>query len=218
MSADPARPYEPGPVPEDIRRLVAVDAAWEADAERYRRMLVAANARTNLVGAESLPDFWRRHFLDSAQLLRFAPDALAWADLGAGAGLPGIPLAILMKHRAGARVHLIESRAKRCAFLGDVVSQLDLPAEVHHARGEDLSLAVEVVTARACAPLDRLLGLAKPYIDRGALALFLKGEGVEAEIAAARARWRFEARCAVSLSDPRGRVVEISGVSHAPGR
>ena len=119
-------------------------------------------------------------------------------------------LAILLKGRPGARVHLVESVAKRCRFLADVAAELALPVEIHNARAEDLRLKVEVVTARACAPLSRLLGFAKPYLDLGAKGLFLKGAEVDSEISEARKSWRFAAKIHPSLSDPRGRVVEIS--------
>jgi 16S rRNA (guanine527-N7)-methyltransferase len=179
------------------------------DVERFRARLTDANRVTNLVGESTLAEFWRRHFVDSAQLRWAAPSALAWADLGSGAGLPGVVLAILLKDRPGALVHLIESMAKRCRFLCEVVAALDLPAVVHHARAESLELKVEMVTARACAPLDRLLTYARPYLARGAQGLFLKGAEVEAEIAEARRSWRFKARTTPSLSDPRGRLLSI---------
>jgi 16S rRNA (guanine527-N7)-methyltransferase len=179
------------------------------DAERFRVMLTEANRVTNLVGESTLGDFWRRHFIDSAQLLWHETSARVWADLGSGAGLPGVVLAILLKSRTGAHVHLIESMAKRCRFLADVVEVLDLPATVHNVRAESLELQVEMVTARACAPLDRLLTYARPYLARGARGLFLKGAEVEAEIAEARRHWRFSARSRPSLSDPRGRLLSI---------
>ncbi|HXU99108.1 MAG TPA: 16S rRNA (guanine(527)-N(7))-methyltransferase RsmG [Caulobacteraceae bacterium] len=190
--------------------LSRFDAAHLADVEQFRLMLARANERMNLVGASTLGDFQRRHFLDSAQLLDLAPKARKWADLGSGAGLPGLILAILLKGEAGARVHLVESTTKKCRFLSEVAAELALPAEVHNARAELLRLSVEVVTARACAPLTRLLGYAKPYLDRGAKGLFLKGEEVDTEIREARESWRFAVQIHPSLSDERGRIVEVS--------
>src|SRR5206468_1821796 len=140
----------------------------------------------------ALAEFWLRHAYDSAQLLALAPKAKVWADLGAGAGFPGIVLAILLKGAAGSHVHLVESMAKRCRFLSDVVEQLDLPATVHHARAEDLTLKVHVVTARACAPLSRLLSYAQPYLRKNVVALFLKGQDVEVEVAEATRYWKFQ--------------------------
>ena len=195
--------------PDDFARIVGATPERLSEVEAYRGMLGAANATVNLVGASTLTDFWSRHFVDSAQLLWFEPDAVTWADLGSGAGLPGIILAILLKGRQGARVHLVESVSKKCRFLSEVVERLDLPAQVHNVRAESLTLSVDVVTARACAPMDRLLGFSKGMFDRGARGLFLKGAQGQSEISAAKAHWRFDATVFTSLSDPRGQVVAI---------
>ena len=189
-------------------------AAQLADAEIYRSMLAAANAQMNLVGPSALEDFWGRHFLDSAQLANLAPQARSWADLGTGAGFPGLVLAILLKDRADAQVHLVESQAKKCRFLSEVAQVLGLPVKVHNARAETLRIKVDVVTARACAPLQRLLGYADPFFRRGALGLFLKGEGVDLEISEARRAWRFKSEVKPSASDERGRILWISELSH----
>ena len=215
---DAASPLDGLGLPAGFAERVGATPERMADAETFRGMLIKANAVMNLVGETTLPDFWRRHFVDSAQLPWIAPKARTWADLGAGAGLPGVVLAILFKGRDGAHVHLVESIAKRCAFLQRVVDALGLPATVHNARAESLRLRVDVVTARACAPLARLLGFAEPYLWRGATALFLKGEGVAGEIAAAQADWRFTASCRESLSDPRGRVLALSDVARTSAR
>jgi 16S rRNA (guanine527-N7)-methyltransferase len=190
--------------------------AQMADLEAFRQELVAANAVMNLVGPDSLPDFWNRHVYDSAQLLEHAPEALTWADLGAGAGFPGLVLAILLKGRPGGHVWLIDSLGKRCRFLEIVVAELDLPATVINGRAEAQTLEVDIVTARALAPMDSLLGYAQPYMGRGAKGLFLKGEKAEAELAAARRSWRFEAALSVSRSDPRGRLVEVRSLRRVP--
>lgn len=177
--------------------------------ERYRVLLADWNERLNLVGPSAMAEFWNRHAFDSWQLLPLAPQALTWADLGTGAGLPGIVIAAFLKGRDGAEVHLVETLAKRCRFLAEVVAELDLPARVHNARAEDLSLPVDVVTARACAPFVRLFRYAEPHLARGATGLFLKGETAEGELEAARESWTFEADLQPSLSDSRGRVVTI---------
>ena len=177
--------------------------------EHYRSYLEDWNQRINLVGPATLPVFWSRHAWDSAQLLNLAPDALLWADLGTGAGLPGIVLAILEKDRPGFHVHLVESMAKRCRFLQEVVQGLALPATVHHSRAEDLGLSVDIVTARACAPMARLFGYAQPYFKRGATGLFLKGQDVASDLAEATRSWDFDADILPSLSDPRGQIVRV---------
>ncbi len=168
----------------------------------------------NLVGPTALADFWVRHVLDSAQLLHVEQAALRWADIGAGAGFPGVVLAILLKGRAGAELHLVESMAKRVSFLQHVVTALSLPAEVHHTRAEALPppRGIEVVTARACAPFPKLFEYTSRFFAAGATGLFLKGQGVEAELTEARRRWTFTSSLTASRSDPAGRIVRIEGL------
>lgn len=185
-----------------------------ADLHVYRALVAEWNERMNLVGPSALDAFWLRHAYDSAQLLPLAPEARVWADLGAGAGFPGLVLAILLKDSPGAKLHLVESMAKRCVFLREVAAQLSLPVQVHNVRAEDVKLAgVEVVTARACAPLARLLGFAWPLLGNKlpeqTIALFLKGESVEQELTEARTAWDFHVERSPSLSDPRGRILRI---------
>ncbi|CAN7476538.1 16S rRNA (guanine(527)-N(7))-methyltransferase RsmG [Phenylobacterium sp. LjRoot225] len=200
---------------ESFARATGATPQQIADLERFQVMLADWNEKMNLVGPATLDVFWNRHAWDSAQLLKLAPDALVWADLGAGAGLPGLVLAILGKGRPGFHVHLVESMAKRCRFLSEVVGALELPATVHNERAENLQLAVDIVTARACAPLVRLLGYARPYLKSGALGLFLKGQDVAAELDEAAKSWEFEADTIPSLSDPRGQVVRVRRLGRA---
>lgn len=202
----------------DARSFAAASGATPAqmaDLSRFLEMLAAGNAVMNLVGPATIPDFWNRHAWDSAQLLKLAPEAGRWADLGAGAGFPGLVLAILGKGRAGFHVHLVESMAKRCRFLAEVVRELDLPATVHNARAENLALPVDIVTARACAPLHRLLGYARPYLHAGATGLFLKGQDVASELDEATRYWDFSADVVPSMSDGRGRIVRIGRLGRA---
>ncbi len=186
-----------------------------ADLEAFRLRLVEANAVMNLVGPDSLPDFWNRHVWDSAQLLELVPGAKTWADLGAGAGFPGLVLSIMLKGRDGAHVWLIDSLAKRCRFLREVVDALSLPATVIVGRAEAQSVTCDIVTARAVAPMEKLLGYAQPYFQRGAQGLFLKGERAESELIEARKSWHFEAELAPSQSDVRGRIVTIRSLRRA---
>lgn len=194
---------------EDFARISGATADQMERLETYLDLLAEWNEKMNLVGPATLPDFWNRHVLDSAQLLDLAPEARTWADLGTGAGLPGVVLAILGRGRPGFHVHLVESMQKRCRFLDEVVRRLDLPATVHNARAEDIRLKADVVTARACAPLTRLLAFARPYLKQGALGLFLKGQDVQAELEQARRDWDLEAEVLQSRSDERGRIVKV---------
>ncbi|HEY5411460.1 MAG TPA: 16S rRNA (guanine(527)-N(7))-methyltransferase RsmG [Caulobacteraceae bacterium] len=215
MSAAPAPPRAIEVADFDSAAFATATGATPAqlaDLERFRELLGEWNDRMNLVGPSALDAFWGRHAYDSAQLLPLAPAARTWADLGAGAGFPGLVLAILLKGRGGAKVHLVESTAKRCRFLDEVVGSLDLPASIHNARAESLSLTVDIVTARACAPLPRLLEFAWPYLRQGATGLFLKGQDVEAELVQATTSWGFKAELLPSLSDPSGRIVRVKGL------
>jgi 16S rRNA (guanine527-N7)-methyltransferase len=102
--------------------------------------------------------------------------------------------------------------AKRCRFLRAAADELGLPVEIHNARAEELDLKVDVVTARACAPMVRLLGYAQPYLKRGATGWFLKGQDVASELAEAATYWKFESDLRPSLSDPRGQIVQVKGL------
>ncbi len=198
----------------EFQAATGATAAQMADLESFRTALAGWNTRMNLVGPSALAEFWLRHAYDSAQLLTLEPEALRWADLGAGAGFPGLVLAIFLKGRPGATVHLIESMAKRCRFLEEIVATIAVPAMVHHARAEDLDISVDVVAARACAPLSRLFRYAQPYLRRGAIGLFMKGQDVVAELEAATTSWKFEAELIDSLSHTDGRIVRMRKLKH----
>ena len=202
----------------EFQALTQAPASAMSDLDQFLVRLTEVNAVMNLVGPDSLPDFWNRHAWDSAQLLEVAPSAQTWADLGAGAGFPGVVLAILMKGRPGAHLWLIDSLGKRCRFLQMIVDDLNLPATVINGRAEDQRLKVEVVTARAVAPLEKLLGYAQPYMRAGAQGVFLKGEKAEAELLEAGKVWQPEADLSVSRSDPRGRIVTVRSLRRVTTR
>jgi len=204
--------------PSEFQALTGAHNVQLADLETFVARLAEANAVMNLVGPDTIPDVWTRHLWDSAQLLDLAPEARTWADLGAGAGFPGVVLAILLKGRPEAHVWLIDSLGKRCRFLQAVVDELALPATVINSRAEDQALKVDVVTARAVAPMEKLLGYAQPYLQRGAQGLFLKGEKAEAELIEARKVWHFESSLSVSRSDPRGRIVSVRSLRRVHSR
>lgn len=215
--SDAARPEPEVRDADSFAAATGAGAQAMVDLHRYRDLLEAGAARMNLVGPSALAAFWPRHAWDSAQLTPLMAEARTVADIGAGGGFPGVVLAILLKGREGAHVHLIESLTKRCGFLQEVVTALELPATVHHVRAEalDPAPAVEVVTARACAPLPRLFGYALPLMRGGARGLFLKGRAAEAELAEARRAWRVDARLVQSRSDPSGRIVVVESLAHA---
>lgn len=182
----------------------------------FRRLLEEWSGRMNLIGPRELEHFWSRHVLDSAQLLKFAPEGKRWADLGAGAGFPGLVVACCLADAPGAAIHLVEATGKKATFLQAVTAELALPAKIFQVRIEDFRAGegpYDVVTARALAPLPRLIAYAKPVLDRGAIGLFLKGANLDAELAAASDALdggAFRADVLESLSDRRGRIVRIS--------
>lgn len=180
----------------------------------YVGMLEDWNARHNLVSAASLADVWRRHIWDSAQLARFIPpDARTLVDLGSGAGFPGLVLAALLRGRV--RVTLAESIAKKCRFLEAVRDRLDLDVVIYNGRMEAWDGdSFDVVTARACAPLEKLLGYAQNFTRPGSICLFLKGQNLGGELTSARNSWKIEALQHPSLTDPSGTILEVREFSH----
>ncbi len=201
-----------GPV--DFMEAAGATDVEMADLEIYRALIETWSGRMNLVGPSAMAAFWGRHAWDSAQLKLLAPQVKVWADIGAGAGFPGLVLAILLKQTPAAKVHLIESMTKRCRFLNEVVDRLGLSAVVYNGRAENITLkGVEVVTARACAPMVRLLEFSAPLLKEGATGLFLKGQGVDAELADAKKVWNFKASTSLSRSDPTGLIVKIEALS-----
>ena len=134
-------------------------------------------------------------------------------DLGSGAGLPGLVLAIL----GVPGVELVEADSRKCAFLREAARITGAPVTLRPCRIEAVSPhLVDVVTARACAPLDRLLGLAEPFLARDSEALFLKGERIEEELTLARKHWTMMASVYPSRSDPRGVVLRLQQVAREP--
>jgi len=189
-------------------RHFPVPRETEEKLEIYARLLREWNEKFNLVASSTIPALWLRHFLDSAQLIKFIPkNSSSLSDLGSGAGFPGMVLAIM----GVPSVHLIESIGKKANFLGVVAAELGLDVTVHNARTEDIrGLKTDLVTARALKPLPQLLSLAKPLTHKNSICLFLKGQQAEAELTEARKYWTFALEKHSSLSDPSGSVLKIS--------
>lgn len=185
----------------------------------YEALLRKWQKSINLVSAASLPELWRRHMLDSAQLLPLAPErALRWIDLGSGGGFPGLVIAILLRERPGFHMHLVESDQRKCVFLREAARIAEAPVTVHTVRIETFAKEEEpadVVSARALAPLDRLFGWAAPLFGPDTIGLFLKGQGVQDELTLARESWIFDAELSPSQSDPQGSVLKVRGL-HGP--
>ncbi|GGK34545.1 16S rRNA (guanine(527)-N(7))-methyltransferase RsmG [Salinarimonas ramus] len=168
----------------------------------------------NLVGPGTLDNVWTRHVADSLQLVDFAPpDATRWADLGSGAGFPGLVVAIALKSRPGFHMDLVESNARKCAFLRHVARLTGAPARVHDTRIEDVvgSFAgdVQVVSARALAPLETLLDWTDELLKTGAMALFPKGAGVDSELTPQVKSRTVDIEEIPSRTDSRARILRI---------
>jgi 16S rRNA (guanine527-N7)-methyltransferase len=184
--------------------------------EAYAALLVAWSARINLVGRATLGDLWRRHFLDSAQLLPLIPsNAKNLVDLGSGAGFPGLVLAIL-----GVRgVELIEADSRKAAFLREATRVTAAAATIRGCRIEAVApYEADVVTARGCAPLDRLLTLGERFIGQRSTCLFLKGMHTEEELTTAGKAWRMSVSRHPSRADPGGSVLLLQQVVREPRR
>jgi 16S rRNA (guanine527-N7)-methyltransferase len=179
--------------------------------EAYAELLAQWNERINLVSRDSLRDPWRRHFLDSAQLVPFIPtSARSLIDLGSGAGFPGLVLAVL----GVPGVKLVEADSRKCAFLREAARIAAAPLNILNTRIEDAPAhPVDVVTARGCAPLDRLLALAEGFIGPQTACLFLKGERAAEELTAARRAWTIAASFHLSRSDPRGVILSLEQIA-----
>lgn len=214
------RPPQPRPVAEPDPELVpglAVDAATRAALADHAAALAHWNRAINLVAPASLAQAWDRHIRDSAQLWPLAPAGWRhWVDLGSGAGLPGLVIAILARGTPG-RVTLVEADRRKAAFLQTRIAELGLAARVVAARAEALSpLAGDVVSARALAPLPRLLPLVARHLAPGGVALLPKGRGWATELAQAEAGWTFSAEALPSVTDPDARILRLGGLGAGP--
>ena len=184
----------------------------------YVALLEKWQARKNLVAPSTLPEIWTRHVADGAQALATVPHARRWVDLGSGAGFPGLVTAILLAGEPGARVDMVEANAGKVAFLRAVVRETGAPAIVHSGRIEALSTdlartkSADYVSARALAPLARLLHWAAPWFVAGASAVFHKGQDFVSEIEEATLSWDFHVIEHASKIDPNGRLLEFERV------
>jgi 16S rRNA (guanine527-N7)-methyltransferase len=193
---------------ERLAGAFSVSRETEERLRAFADLLVRWQTRINLVGPATLKDLWRRHILDSAQLFPLLPSGPV-LDLGSGAGFPGLVLAIL----GAAPVHLVESDQRKCAFLREAARITGTEAVIHACRAEALApFPVAAITARALAPLPRLLVLAAPFLKPGTRCLFLKGRGSEHELTEAAKDWMMTVERIPSRSDPRGFIVSLSEV------
>ncbi len=202
---------------EEFASITGVSRETLSRLKAYADILADWNERHNLVSKGSLADIWRRHVWDSAQLAPHIPDtAKTLADLGSGAGFPGLVLAELLRGRVA--VTLFEATAKKCAFLKAAAERMALPVTIQNARMEDQPPhPFDVVTARACAPLPVLLGYAQNFTGPASICLLLKGQNVGSELTEAHKSWKMKARQIPSLTDPSGVILAVTDLApHEP--
>ncbi len=201
---------------EDRKRALALTPVSRETAirlDRFVELLLDWQQRMNLIASSTMPIVWTRHVADSLQLLALAPTARVWADLGSGAGFPGLVFACALAEEEGARVHLIETNGKKTAFLREAARVTGAPAEIHAVRAEDFvnnsPEPIDVVAARALASLPKLLAMAYPLLKRGTVGLFPKGQDVAVELTAAAKCWKIQSTLTQSLTDARGQIVVV---------
>jgi 16S rRNA (guanine527-N7)-methyltransferase len=199
--------------------LTAVSRETAARLDRFVAVLMDWQQRTNLIASSTEATLWTRHIADSLQLLALAPSARIWVDLGSGGGFPGLVIACALADQAGkgvAQVHLVESSTKKAAFLSEAARITGAPAKIHAERIADFARhapdRIDVVTARALAPLPKLLSEAYPLLKTGAKGLFPKGQDVGSELTEAAKCWSIEATLVPSRTDSRSSIVVINHV------
>jgi 16S rRNA (guanine527-N7)-methyltransferase len=197
----------------EVLRAFDVSRESELKLRAFVDLLREWQGKMNLVSKASMADVWHRHVADSLQLLRLMPQSpQVIADLGSGAGFPGLVLALAGPHT----VHLYESIGKKALFLREATRLTGAKAEIHQMRIEDIEEPpkVDFVTARALAPLDRLLELASPFLEKGATALFMKGQDVDEELTQATKSWRIKLAKHPSLTDSRSVILAVTEARH----
>lgn len=184
--------------------------------ERFAALLIEENQRQNLVAKSTIDDLWTRHIDDAAQLVSYGAPGMTWLDIGSGAGLPGVVIAIL----TGARMVLVEPRRLRADFLQRVVDTLDLGSEIVVIRSKVEAVKrapVDIITARAVASIDRLFVIANHLSHKGTIWVLPKGRSAKSELDAARETWQGEFRLEPSRTDPDAQILVASRVRRKSG-
>ena len=202
------RLFSPKSTKEEICAYLNVSRETAAKLEIYVKLLEKWQQSINLVSSKTLPYIWQRHILDCAQLTgHLSTSSGRIMDIGAGAGLPGLVLAILTE----CEVHLVESDTKKVAFMHTVLAETDVQATIHHARIEELPhLQVDVITARALAPLSKLVQLTQIQDHPGLSYLFLKGKEVNQELTELSTSSKLTAVSYPSITDRDASIIHLN--------
>jgi 16S rRNA (guanine527-N7)-methyltransferase len=204
--------------PDEFQARFGISRATREKLETYEALLKRWQKTINLVAPSTLDEIWHRHFADSAQLWQHRPaNARTWLDLGSGAGFPGLVLAIMAAETGGTRHILVESDSRKAAFLREVARETRVAVDILCMRIESLETHAKVgvadcVTARALAPLSRLVEIAAPYFASSTLGLFLTGREVAAEVEKAAQDWQFAFELIPSVTEEGGRVVLLKAL------
>ena len=194
-------------------RLVPVSRETEDRLVAFVDLIVRWRQTTNLISESTFASVWTRHIADCAQLIALAPAAARWVDMGSGAGFPGIVIAIQLAGVPGAVVHCIESDRRKCAFLREAVRATGAQATIHPERVEAIEPAsleaVGAVTARAFAALSRTLELARPWIARGAVGVFPRGESAKDQLAASSEASAYQIEALPSVVDTKAAILRV---------
>jgi 16S rRNA (guanine527-N7)-methyltransferase len=196
--------------------LTPVSRETEERLDRFVDLLLTWQKTTHLISSSTIPNLWTRHVADSLQLLDLAPSARLWVDLGSGGGFPGVVIACVLADTPGAQIHLVESNAKKAAFLREAIRVTSAPGVVHAVRIEkfvaNFSAIADAVTARALLPFKPLLDNSFSILSRGTLGLFPKGQDVAAELTQAAKYWKVDYTLAPSRTDSLARIVVVRGL------
>jgi 16S rRNA (guanine527-N7)-methyltransferase len=204
--------------PESFQATFGISRETRDRLRTYAQLLGRWQKTINLIAPSTLGEIWHRHFADSAQLWQFRPDnARTWLDIGSGAGFPGLVLAILGAETGATHHILVESDARKAAFLREVARATGITVDILCMRIENAETranvkAVDCLTARALAPLPRLLEMAAPYFTSSTLGLFLKGKEAAAEVEQAARSWQFDCELKPSMTDEEARVVLLKAL------
>ncbi|MFC3053677.1 16S rRNA (guanine(527)-N(7))-methyltransferase RsmG [Kordiimonas pumila] len=202
---------------EELAQDLNVSRETSVKLQTYADLLIKWQKAKNLVSNSTLDDIWRRHFLDSAQMIPhiqavFGEKRLSLLDIGSGAGFPGLVLSL-----AGvAHAHMVESNGRKCIFMRQVVRDTAALAEIHNERIESIGVfPVDIITSRACARVIQLINWSKPFLEASggkAEIWLLKGAGADEELTEAKACWKMQVDRYSSLSDPSGVILRLHGI------
>jgi len=177
----------------------------------YAEILAKWQRKINLISANTIVNVWSRHFLDSAQLYGLVPrGAKTLLDIGSGAGFPGMVLVVM----GVKNVTLVEADARKCLFLSEVLRETGKHANIVNCRIEEFDGGYfDIITARALAPMDKLLSYINPHFGPSTKGLFLKGEQVDHELTKAKKQWKLEYKTVPSITNDRGSIIIVEKIS-----